>query len=60
MRYPLPQTAKALANELRERIQALGYARHRLIIQVQGIESHSDAKLQCGSQFSARPWSSAM
>lgn len=28
------QTAKALANELRERIQALGFARHRLIIQL--------------------------
>lgn len=28
------QTAKALANELRDRIQALGYARHKLIVQV--------------------------
>ena len=52
------QTAKALAGELRDRIQALGYLRHKLIIQVLHTQAMQCAPtwLPCGF---TRVWSTA-
>lgn len=53
------QTAKALADELRDRIQALGYLRHKLIIQVPRVRARQCASTWRSCNF-ASVWCSAL